>query len=143
MAVTAAANCAITHSSQGPRATAGDSAECRIARQTLGQLGDKWTLLVILALGAGPMRFNALQRAVVGISHRMLTVTVRKLERDGLILRTEYPEIPPHTEYTLTPLGVNFTEPVIAIANWAIDAHPEIRRNRERFDGRCRTPAVP
>ena len=133
--VTVADNCATTHTEHGPRVTAGDSAECRIVREILSQLGDKWTLLVILCLSTGPMRFNAIQRAVVGISHRMLTVTLRKLERDGLVRRTVYPELPPRTEYELTPLGVSFTEPVMAIANWAVIAQPEIETNRERFDG--------
>ena len=133
-AVTATDNCAVTHTAAGPRVAAGDSAECGIVREMLSRLGDKWTLLVILCLSAGPLRFNALQRAVVGISHRMLTVTLRKLERDGLVQRTVYPEVPPHSEYVLTPLGVSFTEPVLAIANWAIAAQPGIERNRERFD---------
>ena len=133
--VTVADNCATTHTAQGPRVAAGDSAECRIVREILSQLGDKWTLLVILCLSGGPLRFNAIQRAVVGISHRMLTVTVRKLERDGLVRRTVYPEVPPRTEYELTPLGVSFTEPVMAIANWAVAAQPEIEIHRERFDG--------
>ena len=133
-AVTAVDNCAVTHTADGLRAAAGDTAECRIVREMLGHLGDKWTLLVILCLSAGPLRFNALQRAVVGISHRMLTVTLRKLERDGLVQRTVYPEVPPHTEYVLTPLGVSFTEPVLAIANWAIAAQPRIERHRERFN---------
>ena len=113
---------------------AGDSAECRIVREMLSQLGDKWTLLVILCLSAGPLRFNAVQRAVVGISHRMLTVTLRKLERDGLVRRTVYSDVPPHTEYALTPLGASFTDPVMAIANWAVAAQPEIERHRRSFD---------
>ena len=128
--LTAGDNCVITHTSAGPRAAAGDSDECRIVREMLSHLGDKWTLLAILCLSAGPLRFNALQRAVAGISHRMLTVTLRKLERDGLVERTVYPESPPHTEYALTELGVSFTEPVMAIANWAIAAQPDIERNR-------------
>lgn len=131
--VTVTDNCATTYTPDGPRVAAGDSSECRIVREILSQLGDKWTLMVILCLGSGPLRFNAIQRAVVGISHRMLTVTLRKLERDGLVSRTVYPEAPPHTEYGLTPLGVSFTEPVMAIANWAINAQPQIDRNRQRF----------
>jgi DNA-binding HxlR family transcriptional regulator len=132
--VTVADNCATTVTTDGPRVAAGDSAECRIVRETLSQLGDKWTLMVILCLSAGPLRFNALQRAVVGISHRMLTVTLRKLERDGLVLRTLYPTVPLHTEYELTPLGTSFTEPVLAIANWAIAAQSAIEDSRARFD---------
>lgn len=132
--VTATDNCATTITDRGPRVTPGDSAECRVVRETLSQLGDKWTLLVILALSTGPTRFNALQRAVVGISHRMLTVTLRKLERDGLVERAVYPTVPLSTEYSLTPLGVSFTEPVMAIANWAIAARPAIERSRARCD---------
>lgn len=133
--VTVDDNCAITSTADGLRVAAGESSECRIVRDVLGRLGDKWTLMVILCLGSGPLRFNAMQRAVVGISHRMLTVTLRKLERDGLVSRTVYPEVPPHTEYELTELGVSFTEPVMAIANWAIAAQPHIEQNRQRFDG--------
>lgn len=132
--VTVTDNCATTITERGPRVAPGDSAECRIVRETLSQLGDKWTLLVILCLSAGPMRFNAMQRAVVGISHRMLTVTLRKLERDGLVRRTVCPTVPVRTEYSLTTLGISFTEPVMAIANWAIAAKPAIEGNRERFD---------
>lgn len=126
-------NCATTHTPDGPRVTAGNSSECRIVRDILSQLGDKWTLMVVLCLGSGPLRFNAIQRAVVGISHRMLTVTLRKLERDGLVSRTVHPGVPLRTEYELTTLGVSFTEPVMAIANWAITAQPQIERSRQRF----------
>ena len=132
--VTITDNCAVSHRGEGPRVGAGDSDECRIVREMLSHLGDKWTLLVILCLSGGPLRFNALQRVVVGISHRMLTVTLRKLERDGLLRRTVYPELLPHTEYELTELGVSFTEPVMAISNWAIAAQSEIESNRRRAD---------
>lgn len=132
--VTVTDNCVTTHTDDGPRVSPGDSDECRIVRETLTRLGDKWTLLVILCLSAGPLRFNALQRAVVGISHRMLTVTLRKLERDGLVERTVHSSAAPHTEYALTTLGVSFTEPVMGIANWAVAAQPAIEANRRRFD---------
>ena len=134
--VTAGDNCATQVTDAGLRMAPGDSAECRLVREFLGQLGDKWTLLVILALSSSPMRFNALQRAVVGISHRMLTVTLRKLERDGLVDRATHNDMAPHTSYELTPLGGSFIDPVMAVANWAIGAHPQIERNRERFDRR-------
>ena len=136
--VTVADNCATTRTADGPRITPGEGAECSIVREMLSQLGDKWTLLVILCLSAGPLRFNSVQRAVVGISHRMLTVTLRKLERDGLVQRTVYPGVTPHTEYALTALGVSFTEPVMAIAHWAIAAQSEIERNRECFEGNAK-----
>ena len=80
------------------------------------------------------MRFNALQRAIVGISHRMLAVTLRKLERDGLVLRTAHPEVPPRVEYELTPLGVSFIGPAMGVTQWARAADDEIRRNRAEFD---------
>lgn len=132
--VTLTDNCATTHTAEGLRIAPGEGSECRIVRDVLGQLGDKWTLMVILCLGSGPMRFNAIQRAVAGISHRMLTVTLRKLQRDGLISRTVHPESGPHAEYELTPLGVSFTEPVMAIANWAVKAQPQIETSRRRFN---------
>lgn len=132
--VTVADNCATAFTADGPRVAAGSSAECRVVRETLSRLGDKWTMLVILCLSAGPLRFNALQRAVVGISHRMLTVTLRKLERDGLVRRTAFPAAMTRTEYALTPLGISFTEPVMAVANWAIAAQSAIELHRERFD---------
>jgi DNA-binding HxlR family transcriptional regulator len=132
--ITAADNCATTATVDGLRVSPGQTDECRIVRETLSRLGDKWTLLVILCLSGGPLRFNALQRGVVGISHRMLTVTLRKLERDGLVRRTVYPETPPHTEYALTALGMSFTEPVLGIANWAVAAQTAIEANRRRFD---------
>ena len=131
--ITAGDNCATEVTDAGLRVAPGDSSECRIVREFLSQLGDKWTLLVILALSSAPMRFNALQRAVVGISHRMLTVTLRKLERDGLVHRATDTGMSPHTSYELTPLGISFIDPVMAVANWAIGAHPQIERNRELF----------
>ena len=131
--VTPEDNCATEVTDAGLRVAPGDSSECRVVREFLSQLGDKWTLLVILALSSAPMRFNALQRAVVGISHRMLTVTLRKLERDGLVHRATHTGRSPHTSYELTPLGISFIDPVMAVANWAIGAHPQIERNRELF----------
>ncbi|MEI6623248.1 MAG: helix-turn-helix domain-containing protein [Actinomycetes bacterium] len=117
-----------------PRAARGSSDDCRVIRETLDRVGDKWTLLVIMELSAGPLRFNALKSVVEGISQRMLTLTVRKLERDGLVLRTVFPEIPPHVEYSLTPLGHTLIGPVTALAAWALDHHDRIEANRIRFD---------
>ena len=132
--VTAGDNCVTEITDAGPCVAPGDSSECQVVREFLSQLGDKWTLLVILALSNAPMRFNALQRAVLGISHRMLTVTLRKLERDGLVHRATPTTALPHADYTLTPLGISFIDPVMAVANWAIGAYPQIEMNRERFD---------
>ena len=141
--VTAGDNCVTEITDAGPCVAPGDSSECQVVREFLSQLGDKWTLLVILALSNAPMRFNALQRAVLGISHRMLSVTLpgdaqdmtrRELERDGLVHRATPTTALPHADYTLTPLGISFIDPVMAVANWAIGAYPQIEMNRERFD---------
>jgi DNA-binding HxlR family transcriptional regulator len=99
----------------------------------VGESALEWTLLVILAPSSASMRFNALQRAVAGISHRMLTVILRKMERDGLVLSATHTGMSPHTSYELTPLGISFIDPVMAVDNWAIGAQPQIERNRELF----------
>ena len=127
-------SCVVTHTDDGLRVAAGDSETCKVVQQTLERLGDKWTLLVVLGLSEGPQRFNALQRTVVGISHRMLSVTLRRLERDGMVARTAYPEVPPRVEYSLTPLGVSFIGPATGVTQWALGADEEIRRNRAQFD---------
>lgn len=127
-------SCAISHDEHGLRVAVGDSETCSIVRETLERVGDKWTLLVVLGLSEGPLRFNALQRTVVGISHRMLSVTLRKLERDGLVSRTAYPEVPPRVEYALTPLGASFIAPALGVVQWAVAADEEIRGNRAVFD---------
>ena len=128
-----AGSCVISYDEHGLRVAVGDSDTSMIVRETLERVGDKWTLLVVLGLSEGPMRFNQLQRAVVGISHRMLSVTLRKLERDGLVLRTAYPEVPPRVEYSLTPLGASFIEPAMGVVQWALAADEEIRGNRAEF----------
>ena len=128
-----AGSCVISYGEDGLRVAVGESDTSMIVRETLERVGDKWTLLVVLGLSEGPMRFNQLQRAVVGISHRMLSVTLRKLERDGLVLRTAYPEVPPRVEYSLTPLGVSFIEPAMGVVQWALGADEEIRENRAEF----------
>ena len=127
-------NCVMTHTDDGLRVAVDDSDTCAIVRETLERMGDKWTLLVVLGLSEGPQRFNALQRTVVGISHRMLSVTLRRLERDGMVARTAYPEVPPRVEYSLTPLGVSFIGPAMGVTQWALGADEEIRRNRVEFD---------
>ncbi|MAS32645.1 MAG: transcriptional regulator [Anaerolineaceae bacterium] len=97
------------------------AADCPI-RQALDRLGDKWTTLIIGMLEDGPKRFSELQRGIGGISQKMLTQTLRSLERDGLVKRTLYPEVPPRVEYELTPLGETLCEPIAAIIRWA-EAH--------------------
>ena len=108
--------------------------QCAVVRQTLERVGDKWSVLVILVLGEGPLRFNELRRSVTGISQRMLTLTVRKLERDGLVQRTVHTQLPPHVTYGLTPMGSTFIDTVASIAQWAQTHHHEIEENRRAFD---------
>ena len=86
-------------------------ADCRAVSDVLARIGDKWSVLVVSRLGDGPLRFNELRRSIGGISQRMLTLTLRGLERDGLITRTVFPTIPPRVDYALTPLGRDLLEP--------------------------------
>jgi len=88
-------------------------------RRVLDRIADKWTALIIGLLESEPKRFSQLQRGIGGISQKMLAQTLRSLERDGLVLRTIYPEVPPRVEYELTPLGRTLIEPIAAIRNWA------------------------
>jgi len=101
----------------------------------LARVGDKWSVLVVTRLGEGSMRFNELRRAIGGISQRMLTLTLRGLERDGLITRTVFPTNPPRVDYALTPLGRDLLQPVSALGAWAIRNQPKIASARQRFDG--------
>jgi DNA-binding HxlR family transcriptional regulator len=111
--------------------------DCRAVGDVLARVGDKWSVLVVTRLGEGPMRFNELRRSIGGISQRMLTLTLRGLERDGLITRTVFPTIPPRVDYELTPLGRDLLDPVSALGAWAIRNQTKIARARERFDGNC------
>jgi DNA-binding HxlR family transcriptional regulator len=110
-------------------------ADCRAISDVLARVGDKWSVLVVTRLGAGSMRFNELRRSIGGISQRMLTLTLRGLERDGLVTRTVFPTIPPRVDYALTPLGRDLLEPVSALGEWATRNQAKIARARERFDG--------
>ncbi len=110
-------------------------ADCRAISDVLARVGDKWSVLVVSRLGAGAMRFNELRRSIGGISQRMLTLTLRGLERDGLVTRTVFPTIPPRVDYALTPLGRDLLEPVSALGAWALRNQPKIASARERFDG--------
>jgi DNA-binding HxlR family transcriptional regulator len=91
-------------------------ADCRALGQVLDRIGDKWTIMVVGALSHGPLRFNALMRRIGGVSHRMLTLTLRGLERDGLVRRTPFATIPPRVDYELTPLGHSLIEPLSALS---------------------------
>ncbi|SHI68535.1 winged helix-turn-helix transcriptional regulator [Wenxinia saemankumensis] len=115
-------------------AGAPDDRELCPVRDVLDRVGQKWTILVMVALHAGPRRFSALHRAVADISKRMLTRTLRDLERDGLILRTVYPTKPPAVDYTLTPLGRSSLEAMATLIGWAEGHHDEIRQARRAFD---------
>ncbi|MDI1344892.1 MAG: helix-turn-helix domain-containing protein [Pseudolabrys sp.] len=107
---------------------------CRAVSEVLSRVGDKWTVLVVSTLGDGPKRFNELRRALGSISQRMLTLTVRALERDGLVTRTVFPTNPPRVDYELTQLGRSLLEPVSALGTWARHNRPAIQQARQRFD---------
>ncbi len=111
-----------------------DHSECREVNGILGRIGDKWTVLIIMAILDGPRRFNQIKRAVSGISQQMLTRTLKHLERDGMVTRTVYPTVPPQVEYALTPLGVSLSEPVTAMGNWARANLMDIADNRAAYD---------
>jgi len=106
------------------------------ARALLDRIADKWTTLIIgmLVDAGGPVRFTELRRAVGGISQKMLTQTLRELERDGLVVREMYPVIPPRVEYSLTPLGRTLDEPLRALSTWAERHMPEVRKAQDAFD---------
>lgn len=108
--------------------------DCRAVSEVLSRVGDKWTVLVVSTLGDGPKRFNELRRALGSISQRMLTLTVRALERDGLVTRTVFPTNPPRVDYELTDLGRSLLEPVSALGTWARHNRPAIQGARQRFD---------
>ena len=113
-----------------------ESSDCRGVASILARVGDKWSVFVIMLLGNGPRRFNEIKRMVGGISQRMLTLTLRGLERDGLVTRTVFPTIPPRVDYELTDLGRGLWQPVEALGKWAADHQPEIEAARAKFDGR-------
>jgi DNA-binding HxlR family transcriptional regulator len=106
-------------------------------REVLNLVGDKWSLLLIQHLADGPRRFSDLKRMVEGISQRMLTLTLRHLERDGLVSRTVYPTVPPRVEYALTPLGRTLRGPVSELALWAGKNREKMQAARDAFDQRA------
>ncbi|MGE9693500.1 MULTISPECIES: winged helix-turn-helix transcriptional regulator [unclassified Streptomyces] len=110
-----------------------DHPDCGI-RDVLDRVGDKWSVLVIVELANGPRRFRELQRAVEGISQRMLTLTVRRLERDGLVLRTVYPTVPAQVDYRLTETGASLTHLVKALADWSLAHRADIAQARASYD---------
>jgi DNA-binding HxlR family transcriptional regulator len=114
---------------------AGNPAQvCAGMADILNRIGDKWSVMVVGFLSRKTMRFNELRHAIGGISQRMLTLTLRNLERDGLVTRTVYPEIPPRVEYTLTDLGHTLTEPLDALWTWAAEHQGEVQQARMGYD---------
>ena len=110
-----------------------NGADCRAVAGVLSRIGDKWTVLLVEMLKDGPMRFNEMKRGVNGISQRMLTLTLRGLERDGLVARTVYPTVPPKVEYALTDLGRDFLVPVMGLAEWTMANSTRIEAARAAF----------
>lgn len=108
--------------------------DCRAVGSILARVGDKWSVLVIMQLAGGSRRFNELKRTIGGISQRMLTLTLRGLERDGLVKRTVFPTIPPRVDYELTALGHSLKTPVENLGRWALSNLPEIVSARAKFD---------
>lgn len=115
-----------------PTPSRGD--DCRMVREILDLVGDKWSLYIIATLKDGPVRFNELRRQIDGISQRMLTITLRGLERDGLVKRTLFPTIPPRVEYELTDVGQTLLAPVMALVTWARTNQENIDEARVRYD---------
>ncbi len=118
-----------------------ESARCRGVSNVLQRVGDKWSVLVVATLSRGPHRFSELRREIEAISQRMLTLTLRSLERDGLVSRTVTPTVPPRVDYALTPLGHSLQQPVLALAGWAVDNLEEISAAQSAFDSRSETLA--
>src|SRR5215471_1258735 len=110
--------------------------DCRAVSEILARVGDKWTVLVVGVLGDGSKRFSEIRRALGSISQRMLTLTLRGLERDGLVTRTVFPTIPPRVDYELTGLGRSLLKPVNGLGQWAFEHKQEIERARTSFDKR-------
>jgi len=107
---------------------------CRTISTLLSRIGDKWTVLVVTTLGEGSKRFNELRREIPSVSQRMLTLTLRNLERDGLVNRTVTPSIPPRVDYELTDLGRSLQAPISGLAQWALDNVDSIHLAQARFD---------
>ena len=107
---------------------------CRTISTLLSRIGDKWSVLVVETLGEGPKRFNELRRAIPTVSQRMLTLTLRNLERDGLVNRTVTPTIPPRVDYELTELGRSLLKPICGLVRWSMDNVGEIHAAQERYD---------
>ena len=108
--------------------------DCRAVAEVLARIGDKWTVYVVKLLAKGPMRFNEVRKAIPAISQRMLSLTLRGLERDGLVTRTVTPSIPPRVDYELTTMGLTLIGPLQTIGNWAISNRAYVEKARGKFD---------
>jgi DNA-binding HxlR family transcriptional regulator len=111
---------------------------CVAVREVLNRVGDKWSVFIVGLLADGPKRFSELRRTIEGISQRMLTLTLRGLERDGLVTRTVYPTIPSRVEYELTEVGRTLRKPIQALAKWAQENREHVQTSRYRYDARPR-----
>ena len=133
-----------TKAEKSPPAAAARSValDCPRVSSLLSRIGDKWTVLVVMLLREGPRRFSELKREIGGISQRMLTLTLRGLERDGLVARTVYPTTPPRVDYELTQLGHELREPVEALGHWALAHLDVIDRARHAFDAQAEANAA-
>ncbi len=110
---------------------------CLAVRDVLNRVGDKWSVLVVGLLGDGAKRFSELRRSIEGISQRMLTLTLRGLERDGLVTRTIFPTIPPRVDYELTAMGRTLLKPINALAEWSDENRVAIQEARSRYDAKA------
>ena len=117
-----------------PRTDLNEHSDCVVVREILDRVGDKWSVLVIALLGVQGQRFSELRRAIDGISQRMLTLTLRQLERDGLVGRTVHATVPPRVDYALTPLGESVLEPITALTRWAQEHGTDIAEARRKYE---------
>lgn len=118
--------------------TTEDTGTCQRISALLSRIGDKWTLLIVRELGRGPLRFSALKRRLGSISQKMLTATLRNLERDGMVSRTVTPSTPPQVEYALTPMGRDLEGPIKALADWTFAHADAIDAARTCYDSQRR-----
>jgi len=124
----------VTHGDAGDAAPGHSPAACPAVTEVLSRVGDKWSMQVVMQLGYGSMRFNQLRREIDGISQRMLTRTLRGLERDGLVDRTVTPSVPPRVDYALTPLGQSLRGPVALLGDWAVANREAVAQARSEYD---------
>jgi len=132
----------LSHTHRSVRKVDASHADCQASAEILDRIGDKWTVLVVVALEQGPLRYNEIRRVVGGISQRMLTLTLKALERDGLVKRTMYPTIPPRVDYELTELGNRLMVPLQSLYDWAVKHRPAMLAARKKFAEKERLAGV-